>query len=199
MLSVALTQLTAPPHPLVPPGCLGMGHTSMFAWYLYFMSGLIYLSLAYQLGQFRKEADAGIQPNDSNFPSIIVEVGDSESLGLLKFDAHCWLENMHDVRQSFPFFCCADTNFARYGLSFSCRLPAGVHLLLFQKSSFNSGRASLPPMLHTRLQPETGSLTRFQKRTGPTLQLRCTYYLRTFLKDKCLQIMVPTIVCTWTP
>lgn len=57
------------------------------------------LPLAYQLGTKKKQADSGIEPapNPSGFPSIVLEVGSSESLTQLIVDAKLWLEHMPEV------------------------------------------------------------------------------------------------------
>jgi hypothetical protein len=79
-LASALLQLTPPPHPVIPPGCMAVGSTT------------------FQLGRRQKQADAGFRPTLSRLPSIILEVGDSESLTQLKIDAKLWLEHMPEVQ-----------------------------------------------------------------------------------------------------
>jgi hypothetical protein len=46
-----------------------------------------------------KEADAGVRPTLSNspLPSVVLEVGDSESLTQLKIDAKLWIEHTEEV------------------------------------------------------------------------------------------------------
>ena len=46
-----------------------------------------------------KEADAGVRPtlSDSRLPSVVLEVGDSESLMQLKIDARLWIEHTQEV------------------------------------------------------------------------------------------------------
>jgi hypothetical protein len=66
-------------------------------------SRFISLCLAYQLGLKRKEADSGVRPAHSNIPSIVLEVGDSESLSQLKIDARLWLEHIPGVLSLFSF------------------------------------------------------------------------------------------------
>jgi len=56
-----------------------------------------FLSPAFQLGPRKKQPDAGIRPIPSDLPSIVLEVGDSESLTQLKVDARLWLEHMPEV------------------------------------------------------------------------------------------------------
>ena len=60
------------------------------------------LSAAYQLGARKKQADAAIVPipNPSGRPSIVLEVGSSESLTQLKIDASLWLEEMPEASKS---------------------------------------------------------------------------------------------------
>ncbi|KAF8351356.1 hypothetical protein F5887DRAFT_1058236 [Amanita rubescens] len=76
----ALVQLTLSPHPANPPGCRGIGATS------------------FEFGLRMKQADSGIRPAQSRLPSIVLEVGDSESLMQLKIDARLWLEDMPEVQ-----------------------------------------------------------------------------------------------------
>jgi len=82
LLAVALVLLTPAPHPPRPPGCENIGATT------------------FELGRKMKEADAGVQPtaSDSDLPSVVLEVGSSESLTQLKIDAKLWLEQTHEVR-----------------------------------------------------------------------------------------------------
>ncbi|KAF5371941.1 hypothetical protein D9615_008081 [Tricholomella constricta] len=118
-LNLALAQLTTTPH-ILPPGCRGMGSTT------------------FQLGQRKKEGDSTFRPDDTlPGPSIVLEVGDSESLSQLKIDARLWLEHMPE----------ADL---RYASSSCCRLiPPFFPTRLFQELRFNYGEASPPPFPHT--------------------------------------------------
>lgn len=61
---------------------------------------------ACQLGPKKKQADAGIRPlfNPSHLPSVVVEVGSSESMTQLKIDAQLWLEHSAEVSQ-FVLYC----------------------------------------------------------------------------------------------
>jgi hypothetical protein len=95
---VALWQLTPSLHATMPPGleqqvCLIEQHNPSLG-----------LLPAYELGQKKKQADAGIapHPNPSGFPSVVLEVGSSESLTLLRIDARLWFEHLHEVSQLFP-------------------------------------------------------------------------------------------------
>lgn len=63
-----------------PLGCMPIGRTG------------------YQLGRRQKQADAGFEPTNSDRPSIVLEVGCSESLRQLKIDARLWLEHLPDVQ-----------------------------------------------------------------------------------------------------
>lgn len=82
LLTVALVLLTAAPHPPRPPGCANVGATTL------------------ELGRRMKEADAGVRPtaSDSDLPSVVLEIGSSESLTQLKIDAKLWLEHTPEVR-----------------------------------------------------------------------------------------------------
>ncbi|KAF8740687.1 hypothetical protein AX14_007587 [Amanita brunnescens Koide BX004] len=96
-LLFALTQLTPPPYTTaMPPGCMTF-HTTTF-----------------QLGSKKKQADSGIRPIASHLPSIVLEVGDSESLTQLKIDARFWLEHMPEVSQFLPLLPLTQWNFFRY-------------------------------------------------------------------------------------
>ena len=53
-------------------------------------------TLAIHLGPRQKEADAAIGPAPGH-PSVVLEVGDSESLTQLKIDARLWLEQIPEV------------------------------------------------------------------------------------------------------
>jgi hypothetical protein len=53
---------------------------------------------AFVLGPKRKQADSGVRPTGSNYPTVVLEVGSSESLGQLHLDAQLWLERTDDVR-----------------------------------------------------------------------------------------------------
>jgi hypothetical protein len=47
----------------------------------------------------KKEPDGCILPEQSDYPSVILEVGSSESLSQLKVDAELWIEHVPEVRQ----------------------------------------------------------------------------------------------------
>src|SRR5258708_1477959 len=49
-----------------------------------------------------KEPDTGIRPMTSSIPTVVLEIGDSESLTQLRIDAKFWLESeyMHGVTTS---------------------------------------------------------------------------------------------------
>jgi hypothetical protein len=44
-----------------------------------------------------KEPDNGVRPLTSSYPTVVLEVGDSETLTQLRIDARHWLEYMHEV------------------------------------------------------------------------------------------------------
>ena len=75
---------------------------------------IILLSPAYQLGPRKKQADSAIQPipNPSGFPSIVLEVGSSESLSQLKIDAALWLEHSPEVIAISFLYCYLLTGFS---------------------------------------------------------------------------------------
>lgn len=50
----------------------------------------------------QKQADASIGPERSRFPSIVLEVGDSESFTQLKVDMKLWLAHTHEVGWFLP-------------------------------------------------------------------------------------------------
>jgi len=102
LLAVALVLLTAAPHPSSPPGCGNVGATSTFDRTHNLSLGLSSF-LAFELGRRLKEADAGVWPTASNsdLPSVVLEVGSSESLTQLKIDARLWLEHTQEVSQFF--------------------------------------------------------------------------------------------------
>jgi hypothetical protein len=79
-LSHALSHLMPPAYP-IPPGLHWAGSTT------------------FQVGLNRKEADSSIRPIAamSRFPSVVLEVGDSESLAQLKIDARLWIEHVAEV------------------------------------------------------------------------------------------------------
>ncbi|EDR04553.1 uncharacterized protein LACBIDRAFT_330473 [Laccaria bicolor S238N-H82] len=76
----ALRDLLPHPKPTAVPGCVFIAATEQ------------------TLGQRKKEPDSGIMPIGSNRPSIVIEIGSSESLTQLKIDAQLWLEHMPEVQ-----------------------------------------------------------------------------------------------------
>lgn len=102
LISVALVLLTPAPHPPKPPGCTHIGATSTFDRIHNLSLGLSSF-LAFELGRRLKEADAGMWPtaSDSDLPSVVLEVGSSESLTQLKIDAKLWLEHTPEVSRFF--------------------------------------------------------------------------------------------------
>ena len=100
LLTVALVLSTATPHPPRPPGCENIGATSMFQFdRTHNLSLSLSSFLAFKLGNRMKEADAGVRPtaSDSDLPSVVLEVGSSESITQLKIDAKHWLEHTQEV------------------------------------------------------------------------------------------------------
>lgn len=77
----ALRDLLPHPHPTAAPGCDFTAASEQ------------------KLGQRKKEPDSGIVPIGSKRPSVVIEVGSSESITQLKIDAHLWLEHMPEVSQ----------------------------------------------------------------------------------------------------
>jgi len=73
-----------------------------------------FLHLAFQLGHRKKEADACIRPDQFDYPSVVLEVGSSESLTQLKTDARLWIEHVPEVCQSCPLLPPTQWNFFRY-------------------------------------------------------------------------------------
>ena len=61
------------------------------------------------------QGDAGVEPtpNPSDLPSIILEVGSSESLTQLKIDASLWLETAVEVSWFLPSLPIIHQNFFR--------------------------------------------------------------------------------------
>lgn len=55
-------------------------------------------SPAQQLGSRKKEADDGIRPLSSLNPSILFEVGSSETSKQLRIDAKLWVEHLPEVQ-----------------------------------------------------------------------------------------------------
>jgi len=75
----ALRGLVVGPTEPGPPGCRLVGSTT------------------FVLGPKRKQPDSGVRPTGSNYPTVVLEVGSSESLGQLYLDAQLWLERTNDV------------------------------------------------------------------------------------------------------
>ena len=57
---------------------------------------------AHRLGLKKKEADNGIRPSFSRNPSILFEVGSSETSKQLRIDAKLWIEHLPEVSQPSP-------------------------------------------------------------------------------------------------
>ena len=97
-MAIALQALTQLPYPPVPPGCRGIGAISMFH-RTHNLSGFTLLHLAYEVGPGKKQADAGLRCSASVLPSVVLEVGSSESFIQLQTDAKLWIEDMPEVCQ----------------------------------------------------------------------------------------------------
>ena len=95
-LFFTLVQLTPPPHTALPPGCRGVGSTSTFD-KTHNLSQVNFLLPAFQVGPRKKQADSAVRSDLSHLPSVVLEVGDSESLTQLKIDAKLWLEHIPEV------------------------------------------------------------------------------------------------------
>jgi hypothetical protein len=94
-----LLALMQPSHDYpVPPGCRLIGTTSRFH-RTHNLSRFTFLHPAYQLSRGRKQADAGLRCSASPIPSVILEVGSSESLMQLQTDAKLWIEDLPEVCQ----------------------------------------------------------------------------------------------------
>jgi len=77
LLSASLLQLTPLSPNELPPGCMLTGSTTI------------------DLGPRKKQADASIEPLTlPSCPSVVLEVGTSESLTQLRIDARLWLEHI---------------------------------------------------------------------------------------------------------
>lgn len=111
-----LNLLISTPRKPFAPGCVPIGATSTFD--RTDAKLLLTLSPAFDLEQKKKQADSGVRLTTSDYPSIVLEVGNSESLTQLQTDAKLWLEDFVDVR--YPLLSVHHlTSFSRYGLLFS--------------------------------------------------------------------------------
>ena len=115
--------MTPHPHAALPPGCMDIGSTSMLDGTHNSSLGFTFLPPAFQLWSRKKQADAGVAPvpNPSGLPSVVLEVGDSESLKQLKIDARLWFETVFDVSQFLPSLLLTHQKFFRYSWSFFFR------------------------------------------------------------------------------
>lgn len=161
-------------------------------------SGFSLLPPAFQLGSRKKQADAGVRPTTSHLPSIVLKVGDSESLAQLKIDSRLWLEHMHEVSQFLPLLLLTHQNLFRYSWSFFFQLiPPLPPTQIFQESPSNCGEVLPPFTLHARQQLGKEKPAWSGLLTGLMLQHHYIYYFLTSSEDRCLQLMVTTIVCSW--
>ena len=96
MILRALDELT----PSQPP-CDFYGAESMFH-KTYNFSWFTFRHLAFDFGLRKKQIDSGVGFERSTYPSVVLEVGDSESLAQLRIDAKFWLEDLPKVCQFLP-------------------------------------------------------------------------------------------------
>jgi len=100
-LTFALNNLTHTPQP-TPPGCFAVGDACTYNYMLHL--ALHSPLVAINLGPCQKQADAAIGPAPGH-PSVVLEVGDSESLTQLKIDVRLWLERTEVCLDSPCLFC----------------------------------------------------------------------------------------------
>jgi hypothetical protein len=147
-----------------------------------------------------KQADAGVRPtpSTSSFPSVVLEVGDSESLTQLIIDAKLWIEHVPEVRQFFPWSPPTHWNFLRYNSSYFFRSTTLLLTQMSRGSPSNCGEGFLPFVLRARLELGKGKPAWYGRLTGLMPQHHCTYYFLTSSEDRCRRLMVIMIVCIWT-
>jgi len=149
---------------------------------------------SFRVGPGWKQADASFGPTKFGFPSIVLEVGDSESLSQLKIDARLWLEHP-DIHHELP---PTHQNFFRYSWSSSFQsAPPNPPSQIFQQSSSNCGEALKFNLHHTQQMLKLGKPVRSGLLTGPILQHLYTYYFLTSSEDRSPRLMVTMIVCSW--
>jgi len=151
---------------------------------------VVYLFPAFQVGLKKKQADACILPDQSDYPSIVLEVGDSECLGQLKIDAKLWIEHVPEVCQSYHLLPPTSWNFFRFSWSslFSLTLP--LPQMQIHESPFNYGGDFSLFILDARQQLSKEKPAWSGQLTGLRLQRRCTFYFLTSLEAQRLSIMV---------
>jgi len=65
-------------------------------------SGFTFLHPAFDFDLGKKQPASGVGHLGSRYPTVVLEVGDSESLAQLKIDAKSWLEGPPQVCQFLP-------------------------------------------------------------------------------------------------
>ena len=155
---------------------------------------------AFELGprKLKKQADGGILPLTSRRPSVVLEVGNSESLTQLKIDAKLWVEHTTEVSQFLFLVPSTHHPFLRYSWSCSFQLTRPFPPYpIFQESPSNYGEALTPLGPHAQQLLGKGRPKWSGVVIGPMLRRRSIYGLLTFSEDRCLLCMATTIVCIW--
>ena len=145
------------------------------------------------------ELDGGVG-HDPTKPSVIFEVGDSESLTQLEIDMKFWFQDVPEVR---PFLSFVRTHslgiFFRYN---SSSLFWSTHPFLptqiFQELPSSYGEHFTPFVLYAHQHLRKDKPVWSGKLTGVMLPHRCIYYFLISLESRCLQSMATTIACIWT-
>ena len=105
-LTCDLNKLILTPPQGEPPGCEPIGSMSAFNRPV-FEFLFTRLPPAFNIGWSgprRKQPDGGVCPTGFDYPSVVLEVGSSESLSQLCIDAQLWLEHTNYVRFHSLFF-----------------------------------------------------------------------------------------------
>lgn len=153
-LTCDLNKLTSSPPQGEPPGCEPTGSISAFnklPFELYFFTRL---TPAFDIGPRKKQPDGGVCPTGFDYPSVVLEVGSSESLSQLHIDAQLWIEH---------------TNYVRFR-----------SLFFFPPRLSSTGEPCCPYMYRPTSSPEHHSSNHLPTmatcplRSPSTLQLRCT-------------------------
>ena len=147
---------------------------------------------AFALGSRRKEADTGVRPTASIYPSVVLEVGSSESLSQLQIDARLWLEHLAEVLRISSLFFHPLISVRSILLSlFLLTLPSPPTALL--KSSSSNGDLFLLFLLHS-LGQKLNDGTKIWSRvmTGLSMRLSFEYRFLTSLVVR-FQLLMVTI------
>ena len=186
----ALNGLVSIPLDPFPPGCEPIGATSKFQ--KQSLSLLFMCYSAFVLGPRRKEADSGVRPTASIYPSVVLEVGSSESLSQLQIDARLWLEHLAEVLRISSLFFHPLISVRSILLSlFLLTLPSPPTALL--KSSSSNGDLFLLFLLHS-LGQKLNDGTKIWSRvmTGLSMRLPFEYRFLTSLVVR-FQLLMVTI------